>query len=139
MIPAFKSRSSNIEYVKNKTRTQEDLKIRTVTISPIPTICICGEMNEDFIKIGESVGYNIIKYDVGWRNIVEYKHLIYFEVTARLFLLRMMMFNLGLSYGVPITWIHSHILPINWMSQFNNIYVGKYNYYKIWRQICDSE
>jgi len=134
----FQSRSADDSWKAHKrNRAVKDQTV--IQVIRDPSIYIIGKVDDGFVKYGTNLGLEIKELTRNRFNLFGARHLIYYELSSSLFSTKMRFFNFAINYSIPVSWIHSYVVPYNWMCQFNNIIVGDFKFGDVWRQICELD
>lgn len=85
-------------------------------------------------EYGSSFGYKIIDSIQDNSNLLQVKALILRDASLSLYLNQI---NFAVNYDIPVIWIHSHLIPHDWMWSFKFCCVGKVEVVNLWRHICE--
>lgn len=136
----FRSRSAALirdaKNAEDAIARAEEARVHIQKSKKIAAILWLGK-KDAYWNFGEEIGFKIIDAEVAFGDmslILSAKALVICETAFRLNQMRLI--NFASNYGVPSVWVHSHIVPHQWMWSFNLCVVGKPDLGKVWRQIC---
>lgn len=130
MDDTFRSKSSRIVASKIK-----DSPITYTEKAPLSkdTILWCGELNE-VSEYGVNFRYRMIDSIEDNSSILQLYALILNDVNLNSYI---KMINFAINYDIPVVWLHSHLVPHDWMWSFKLCYVGKLDVLDFWRHVCE--
>ena len=137
MTHLFMSQSANIDRYHKRHPRKPYTKREAISTLAKPIIYTLGDVDVEFERIGFYLGFNMKRFQENHFEMFGLTHLVLCELTTRTFFERIEVFTYCLSLGAPITWMHRHVLPCNWIHQFNNIFVGDFTPWNVWRAICE--
>lgn len=135
----FISRSAIPVSQRHNPRRENSGKIQEVVyVDHRKYVYVIGQENPELKECGEKLGFKVeFLNQIPFSRLSKAAGIIYNNATSADFINKVRTFNFCLSYQIPIIWTHEYVLPVNWMSQFESIFVGDFELMDVWRSICD--
>lgn len=125
MKPVFYSRSAK--------RESNVTKISPKKLILNDTVLWYGKQDA-LSKLGVTFGHEIIDSIQDNSSLLCVKALIFRETSLESYIQKI---NFAVNYDIPVVWLHSHLIPHNWIWSFKLCFIGEINPLSFWIRICE--